>query len=71
MRGEAQLGDEPGGAHHPQRVVSEGDASCDRRADDPVREVVEPTEPVDELARRQSHGHGVDREIASRQVAVE
>ena len=37
----------------------------------PAAEVVEPAELVDELAGRQPDGHGVDREVAARQVAVE
>jgi hypothetical protein len=71
VRGEAQLGDESGRAHHPQRVVTERDAGRNRCADHPGRQVVETTELVDELAGRQPHGHGVDREVAAREVAVE
>ena len=69
--GEAELGDEPGRAHHPQRVVAEGDAGRDRGADDAGREVVDAAEVVDELAGRQPHGHRVDGEVAAGQVALE
>ena len=50
--GEAELGGEPGGPHHPQRVVGEGVLGRAGRAQHPVRQVDHPAVRVDELARR-------------------
>ena len=66
---EAELGGEPGGAHHPQRVVGEGVLGAARRAQHPVGEVDESAVRVLELATRDAHGHRVDREVAPAEVA--
>ena len=50
--GEAQLGGEPGGAHHPQRVVGEGVLGAPGRPQHPVGEVDHAAERVLELLVR-------------------
>ena len=69
---EAELGGEPRGPHHPQRVVGEGRPPGSpgvRRT--PRREVVQPVVRVDERRAGQAYGHRVDREVAADQVALE
>jgi len=68
---EAQLRREPCAAHHAQRVVVERLAGVDGRAEHSSGQVGQPVERVDEGQLRQAHGHRVDGEVASRQVAVE
>ena len=68
---EAELGGEPGGPHHPQRVVGEGVLRPARRAQHPVREVDDAAVRVLELAARQPHRHRVDGEVAAAEVAGE
>jgi hypothetical protein len=68
---EAELGGEPGGPHHPQRVVGEGvlrPAGCTQH---PVREVDDPAVRVLERLAGQHHRHRVDGEVTSAEVAVQ
>ena len=69
--GEAELRGEPGGPHHPQRVVGERVLRPARRAQHPVREVDDPAVRVLEVAARQPHRHRVHREVAAPEVAGE
>ena len=68
---EAELGGEPGRAHHAQGVVAEGLLGRDRGAQHAGREVGQPAELVHELRRRQSHSERVDGEVAPGEVALE
>ncbi len=68
---EAELGGEPGGAQHPQRVVAEGVLGTTRGPQDPVGQVGDATEGILEGAAGQAHRHRVDGEVAATQVAGE
>ncbi len=65
---EPQLRHEPRPTHHPQRVIAKRDLGLNRRAQQPAGEVLEATERVNELPGGQAHRHGVDGEIAPREV---
>ena len=68
---EAQLGAKAGRAHDAQRIVVEGLLGGHGGAQVAVREVREAAAGVDEGHLRQAHRHRVDREVATRQVALE
>jgi len=68
---EAQLGAKARRAHDAQRVVVEGLLGGHGGAQVAVREVGQAAARVDEGHLRQAHRHGVDREVAARQVAFE
>ena len=59
---------EPGGPQHAQRVVGERHLGRQRRAQHPRRQVGGAAERVDQLDAGQPQGHGVDGEVAPRQV---
>ena len=58
--GEAELGGEPGRAHHPQRVVGEGVLGGAGGPQHPLGEVDDAAVEVLELAARHAHGHRVE-----------
>ncbi len=66
-RRELVSGDEPGGAQHPQRIVTEADLGTDRRAQHTGRQVDGSVERVDQLGGAvvagQLERHGVHREV--------
>ncbi len=66
-----ELGGEPRGPHHPQRVVVEGLLGAHRGAQDARGEVGQAAERVDERQRGHPHRERVDREVPARQVALE
>ena len=68
---EAEPGDEARRTEHPQRIVGEGHLRLQRRAEDPRREVGGAVERVDETRLRQRQRHGVDREVAARQIDLD
>ncbi len=68
---EAELRDEPRGPQHAQRVVGEGLLGRRGRVQRPPRERGEPVVRVDERLRRHLHRHGVDREVAAHEVALD
>ena len=65
---EAVAGDEAGGPQHAQRVVGERHLGRQRRAQPPGRQVGDTAVGVDELGVGQPQRHGVDGEVAARQV---
>ena len=65
---EVVAGDEPGRPQHPQRIVAEALGGRQRRAQALGREVGGAVEGIDELQVGQRQRHGVDREVATRQV---
>ncbi len=68
---ETELRGEPGGSHHPQRIVSEGcfgRSGCGQTSGD---EVFHSTRGIDEHLFWQAHGHRVDREVPPHEVALE
>ncbi|MDH6190129.1 hypothetical protein M2168_003161 [Streptomyces sp. CZ24] len=68
---EVELRGEPGGAHHPQRVVGEGCLGRPGRPQHLGRQVLQAAVRVDEGLLRQGHRHGVDREVAADQVVLD
>ncbi len=68
---EVQLCGEPGGPHHAQGIVRERLLGRTRRPQDTSREILQSAVGVDELLRRQRHGHRVDREVAADQVLLD
>ena len=74
LRLEVVAGDEPGGPQHPQRVVAEADLRAQRRAQAACRRG-RPRRRTDRRASGWSVGqlerHGVDREVAARQVGLD
>ena len=64
-------GDEARRAQHPQRVVAERDLGRQRRAQPAGGEVGQPVEGVDELEVGEAQRHGVDGEVAPRQVDLD
>ena len=74
-RDELIPGDEPSGAKHPQRVVTEADLRPDRRAQDTHGEIDRTVERVDQggsvVVAGQLQRHGVHGEIAARQVGLD
>jgi len=67
-RPQAELGDEPGGAQDPQRIVVERVLRQARRAQDLVTQVGQAAERVDQLDRRQPGRDRVDGEVTPGQV---
>ena len=63
--------EEPRGAQHPQRVVAEGDLGVEGGGEPVLGEVRHAPERVDEPQGRQVQRHGVDREVAARQVHLD
>ena len=68
---EPELRDEPGGAHHPQRVVAERHLGRRGRAQQAGVEVDQAAVRVDEGEVGQAQRHRVDREVAPHQVVLE
>ena len=68
---DAQLGGEPGGAHHAQGIVGEGVLGGARRGQHRGVEVPDAAERVNEFKGRQAQGHRVDGEVAAQQVVSE
>ena len=68
---EPQLRGEAGRAHDPQGVVVEGLNRGYGGSQNPADEVVEAAARVDQLKLGQPNGHGVDGEVAPREVALE
>ena len=71
--GEVELGGEPHGAHHAQRVVGEGAVGITGGADDFVGDVLQPVEGVHEgvgVLAVEGDGHGVDGEVAAKLVIL-
>ena len=66
---ETQLGDEPCGPHHAQWIVTEGDFRRLRGAQDPSRAIIDTAVFIDEGEVGQFHGHGIDGEVTSTQIA--
>ncbi len=69
--GEAELRREPGGPHHPQRVVGERVLRPARCLDHAVGEVDHAAVRVFEVSARHPHRHRVDGEVPAAQVAGE
>ncbi len=68
MRGKAD------GAHHAEGIVTECDVGIERGAYNPVSQVVDTSEPVDqcpEVFGVYGDCHGIDSEVASRNIIVE
>ncbi len=68
-----QLRGEAYGSHHAQGVVGESDVGVERRANQPVAQVGTTVIAVDKLAESagvDTQRHGIDGEIAARQVIV-
>ena len=70
-RRDLQLGHEPGGTQHPQRIVGERHLGFQRRVERLRGEVAYPAERVDERAARHSDRHRVDREVAAREIGLD
>ena len=73
---QAVAGEEPGRPQHPQRVVGEGHLGRQRRAQHAGGQVGHAAERVDELGHLalgagDAQRHGVDREVAPRQVGLD
>ena len=68
---ETELGDEPGRAQHPQRIITERILRPGRRAQQAALQVTQAPERVDELMPGQPRRHRVDGEIAAGQVVGE
>lgn len=64
---------QPHGAHHPQRVVTEGDVRIKRRADDAPLHVTDAVKRIEQLSIAllvQADGHCVDGEVAAFLVII-
>ena len=68
---EVVAGDEAGGPQHAQRVVAEALLRRQRRAQPLGRQIGGPTERVDQHWLGEAERHGVDREVAPRQVGLD
>ena len=70
-RRHAELRDEPGRAHHAQRIVGERDLRLERRVEHLGGEVTHAPVRIDEPTVGKPHRHRVDREVAPRQVGLD
>ena len=71
---ETELRGEAHGPHHAQRIVRKGDVGVARRADDPLVQIAQPLERIDQLAEGvavERPRQRVDREIAAELVVFE
>jgi len=68
---EAELGDEPGRAQHPQRIIAERVLRAAWRAQQTALQVSEAAERVHELMPGQPRGHRVHGEVPAGQVVGE
>ena len=71
---ETELRGEAHGPHHAQRIVRKGDVGVARRADDPLAQIAQPLERIDQLAEGvavERPRQRVDREIAAELVVFE
>jgi hypothetical protein len=66
-----ELGGEPRGTEHAQRVVRERRLGIPRRIQAPSGEIAHAPERIHERSLRQPQGHRVDREVAARQVRLD
>ena len=68
---ERQLGREPGGAQHPERIVAETHRGIGRSSQSLCEEILDSAGRIDELLRRNPQRHGVDSEVAAHEITFE
>jgi hypothetical protein len=68
---EVERGNEAGSAEHPEGIVEEGDLGPERCVETARRQVAAAPERVDQPGLGQLQRHGVDREVASRQIGLQ